>query len=443
MMKNHYKFRVNDKIIFKLYVIFIIIFGFNLNSFASCLNNICFVAQDGSDYNAGNSKSPFSTLTKALNTVNSGGKIIIEDGEYYYGNIEIQKNIKDLVITSNSISRPKLMLSDDKEYSFLIDDKSENITINNIEIVRTSKENGYVIGIGGNHCKILNCKIYYDELILSNKYDCIKILADDTLIDGCTIFNAPNQGIDSVGKQNIKISNNEIFNCSNAITIKGGSKQVVIEKNHLYNLRHGAIGLGGTTDTKWHNNNLSYYEIEDAVARNNIINYKYANNIGGGIYIQGGLNCIVHNNTVYGAGIHLKKGGSPIDPQKNCKNIRILNNIIWRTGNDGMLVLDKNCEAGVEINNNIFWKTTGSGEFKIFGIWYAQEYFISNFNFQINSTLKDPMFTNPGIDFRLNQDSPAIDAGINIQDQYHYGKNIDIGALETVTPVLNIIKSKK
>ncbi len=125
----------------------------------------------------------------------------------------------------------------------------------------------------------------------------------------------------------------------------------------------------------------------------------------------------------------MRKGGDPKILDYLCDNNKIQNNIIWRTGNDGWLVVEKGCENDLLLSNNIFWKTGGSGEFKIFGKWYGANQFMP-FEFHENSHFVDPQFVRPGENFALLPTSPGIDAGIFISGEVYKGKGIDIGAVE-------------
>ena len=133
--------------------------------------------------------------------------------------------------------------------------------------------------------------------------------------------------------------------------------------------------------------------------------------IGGGIFLRGAVSSNVYNNTIIGAGIHIKSGGSPENREFNSKNNRISDNIIWATGNDGIVIVDKNNDAGLLLEDNCYWREKGSGEFRVNGTWYKYNDYKSKFVFDANS-----VFTNPGeIDkLMLPVDGPCSGKGIKM-----------------------------
>lgn len=109
-----------------------------------------------------------------------------------------------------------------------------------------------------------------------------------------------------------------------------------------------------------------------------------------------------------------------------------MNNIIWRTGNDGILVIDSGNDDGLILKNNCYWKTTGSGEFKISGIWYNYCEFKSRFDLDHNSLFDNPLFIDISKNnFSLSIKSPCIERGGEIPDEPSFSPPIDIGAVQT------------
>lgn len=100
--------------------------------------------------------------------------------------------------------------------------------------------------------------------------------------------------------------------------------------------------------------------------------------------------------------------GVPSKLQTVSEDNIIANNIIWRTGNDGILVIEHYEKGKILLANNWKWKTTGSGEFKINGKW--QSY--NNFKAKVEdkgSFMKSPDFKNVAIhDFTLLDRSQCL-----------------------------------
>ena len=116
-------------------------------------------------------------------------------------------------------------------------------------------------------------------------------------------------------------------------------------------------------------------------------------------------------------------------------NNEILNNIIFRTGNDGILVVDNGNSDNLRMRNNMYWKTAGAGDFKIDGIWYNFQEYATHFHFDIDSIFSDPRFVNERArDFRLRPDSLGIRGGVRLNasaESRGSDSGVDIGAFES------------
>ncbi|MBN1226181.1 MAG: right-handed parallel beta-helix repeat-containing protein [Deltaproteobacteria bacterium] len=387
-----------------------------------------YISLNGKSFNNGTKERPLASLEDAASKTSVNDTIIIEEGEYLIKKTVRFKGEGPLHIVPSPGDNVIIKYTGTDMYA--IGFEGAKISIENLTIIRATNANGNIIGISGKDTRISNCKIFFDGNFQPSKYDCIKILntGSGTIIENCEIYGAPNQGVDTVGASNLIIRNNIIHNCQNAVVLKGGSSNNIIENNVCYDFKHGAIGLGGYTSKEYLNRN---YEIGYSVVRKNTIYYRAPQNIGGGIFLHGANNCEVYNNTIYGAGLYIRNGGDPDNPESKCFNNKIFNNIIWRTGNDGILRVDPGNEVGLELLNNIYWKTSGSGEFKIGNEWIDYEVFKKKVSYDHNSIFADPMLKDPdSADFSLNGGSVCIDRGVPIKGMNYSGESIDIGAHE-------------
>ena len=391
------------------------------------------VSVSGSDYNSGTDLNPLLTLQKALTLAMPGDVILLKDGTYVIDNkLEIQ--ISNITIKAYPGNKPTIQYTGTDTYFIVTSFKAEQVFLDGLTICWASPADGNIITLVGQYATIRNCEIYFNSTYSRSKYDCIKILrtANNATIEDCHIYGAPNQGIDTVGANNLTIRNNVIHDCQNAIVLKGGSMNNIVEKNSCYNLKRGAIGIGGYTDAQWIKHDVGYENVNTTVRRN-IIWYDYANNIGGAIFLMGAKDAKVFNNTIYGAGIHILSGGDPTKPAFNCNNIQIYNNIIWTRGNDGVLKVDTDNDSGLDIRNNCYWSTGPVGLFMIKNVWYNKyaDYIKQSFIFEKISFFQNPIFKNASLhDFALSLGSPAIDHGLPITGETYSGKCIDIGAIE-------------
>lgn len=409
-------------------ILILLIIMLNANAFAGTY----YVDIGGDDNNSGTEESPWATLKKAAEEAKAGDTVFIKNGLYIVQNKISIESYGPITFQAFPGHEPTLKYIGNEAYFFSIGQNANNITVDGITFIRATNFDGNIISVGGRFAVITNCHIFFEDGYTPKKYDCIKIMKTGygTTIENCEIYGAPNQGIDTVGGDNIVVRNNTIRDCQNAIVLKGGSENDLIENNRCYNCGYGAIGLGGTTDLQF----INYlHENKNSIVRRNVIYYdeENNNNIGGGIFLQGASDCQVYNNTIIGAGIHIRCGGDPNNPLICSSQNKIYNNIIWRTGNDGILVVEPGNDMELEMNNNLYWKTTGSGEFKIMGQWYTYTEFKVLFDFDKNSLFRDPLLVDiQGEDFSLTSQSPCIDAGFRIPDEPFFGQQIDIGAIE-------------
>jgi parallel beta-helix repeat protein len=391
-----------------------------------------YVSPSGDDGAPGSKEKPYATLSRAIQEAKKNDVVFIMGGEYYFDKKLEISTPGPILFKAYENQKPVFIYKGEDTYAVGIQEKATFITLEGLTFIWASNTNGNIIGTGAKNTTIRGCTIFFDKEMNPEKYDGIKIIkgADNTAILNCTIHGAPNQGIDTVGADNLVIRGNTIFDCQNAIVLKGGSDNNLIEENHVFNLKYGAIGLGGTTSAKF----IDYqYENTGSIVRNNLIRYENADNVGAGVFLWGAKDSKVYNNTLLGAAIHIQNGGDPVNKSIVSRDNFIANNVIWRTGNVGLLVVDEGNEQGLTMMNNLYWKTTGSGEFKISGKWLSYDQFISQFTFSEGSLFDDPLIikTISGT-IEYASDSPVFGNGAAIQDGFTEN-SINIGApLKTV-----------
>lgn len=370
------------------------------------------VAEGGSDRALGSVAEPWATLTKAVARARSGDRILVRGGRYREAGLVIDR-VAGLSIAAYPGERPVVELHGELEYSILMGEHADSVSLDRLILIRNVVRTGNVVGLGGTRNVLRGCTIRFQKKNRADRYDAVKVLGDDMLIEHCLISDAPNQGIDAVGRRGLTIRSNIIHRCANAIVVKGGSRDVLIENNRCFNHRHGAIGVGGTTDPRWHNHANSDAEAEAVTVRRNIIYYDHPYGIGGGIFLRGAKHCKVVHNTVYGAGIHIAAGGDPENLNHHSRDNEVSNNIIWSTGDDGLVVIDAGNDQGLVLRNNLYWRTTGGGEFKLHGRWMSYRDYRESAAYDQGSLYSDPNFVDvAGRNFALRPDSPALGPAI-------------------------------
>lgn len=372
---------------------------------------------------------PGLILQRLVESAAPGDRILIKDGYYTVDKLIIKQG--NVTLAAFPGHRPELRFRTDNEYSLLIGQGADNVTVEGLILTRDADAAGYVMGLGGRGAIVRDCRVSIAAHDNAMKYDCVKILADGATVEGCEIHGAPNQGIDAVARSDLVLRRNRIHDCANAIVIKGGCQNVLIEENYCFNLKHGAIGIGGTTDPRWQSPSYPSTEAQDVIVRKNVVYYDNPYGIGGGIFMMGARTALVHHNTIVGGGIHVRNGGEPSRLEKRSTNNTVISNIIVATGDDGILVVDAGNDSGLAIRGNIYWKIpAATGEFKIDGRWKNYADYLKHFRFDEHSLMTDPRFNDAAaLDFRLRPDSQCIGNG-RAADGVRDGT--DIGALPSV-----------
>jgi hypothetical protein len=223
------------------------------------------------------------------------------------------------------------------------------------------------------------------------------------------------------------VHDNQLFNNTQGAGVKarGGA---IIYHNNVYNNENG-IEVGGNSP-----NSATYNVYQNLVS----------NSTSMGFYEDGGVggttNFYAYNNDLYYAGA---VGNEAIQIEDNLSALNIQNNIISRGSGAGHLYWIKVAETGtVNINNNLYYDTSGdSTPFESVSTqmnlssWEGLGYDTTQSNLTTN-----PQFVNPGTDFHLQYNSPAINAGVNVGLLADYFGNPfvglpDIGAYEFMNPI--------
>ena len=360
-----------------------------------------YVATNGNDSSLGSQSSPFRTIQKAADIVNPRDTVIVKDGTYTASGTRLV----DLKRGGNS--------------SGWITFKSENKWGAKLDGQNNSTTYGWYPETGVGYIKIQDFDMYgFHEAALMSY---------------------------ATGVNNIEISGNNIHHigrlCTNEASSHNGiilmnrADSFTIQNNEIHDIGKFGYGENGCT----------------AYAPNTYANYNQDH----GVYLHGVSRVSIRNNVFYnnvrGWSIQQASGGGDRDT-----DITIVNNV-FRDHNPlsdlpGQIVMGTSGADRFYVANNIFYDTRTAGVWVYSGTHSGVEIknnIISNgavavgsiSGMAISGNLEntDPKFVSPsGLNFHLQQDSPAINAGITVSGfntdkdgvVRPQGSAFDIGAYE-------------
>ncbi len=430
-----------------------------------------YVSKDGNDDNPGTLDEPWLTIQNGIDQLSPGNTLLIMEGTYNEklfvenpgteGNIIEIKNYDDdaVIISGEDITESEAVI---EIYNV------SYITIEGLTIA--NNEMNYAIGIliDGNcdGITIKNNKIYNINFS-ANAGDAV---TEETNAQPIIVFGSD----DSDPVENLIIDGNEIYNSrtgfSEALAVNGNVNGFEVINNYIHDITNIGIDLIGHEETCAVPAND---QARNGLVKGNIIHdciSEYATS--GGIYVDGGKDIIIENNTSYHNGYGIEIGCE--NTGKTTSNITVRNNILYDNevcaiaiggfdypdGSGKVIDCDilnntclKNDFSGsgtgemfitylenVTIENNLFYLTnidifayaelsqenlqmdynlfySKSGNFEL--IWDEEEYdsfeeFVEETGLNSNSIFADPLLVSSSVsspDFHLQENSPAINAG--------------------------------
>lgn len=376
-----------------------------------------YVATKGTDTNAGTARSPWATIANAMRKAQPGDTIFVRGGTYTEGEIWIQrtygmggKNGKYVTISAYPGERP---IFTDGSRGMIVD-------ASYVRVIGLEFQNGksmYNVDWSGptDHVEFIGNR--FSGVF---GYEAIGITGDHNLVEGNII----------------NLSGNTTGTLGHGIYASRG-KYTVIRGNVI----SGATGFGIHLYEERRSGDAPglIRQIKNIVIENNFIS---ASRRRSGIIIGAGADSgpahidsvivrynVVFNNPMYGI---LIGGWSEV------KNIQIYHNTIFGNGDNGIQILYRQAK-NVAIKNNIIHVKNGKrhidnapnalGVVAERNLYYPAALALNNAK-DSKALIGDPRFRDPGKnDFRLQQDSPAIDTGVNLGLSYK-GTASDLGAFE-------------
>lgn len=458
------------KYIFLLLTVAIIMVVFVINNtHAQQDPNVIYVAINGDDHNPGTKTEPYQSLDKAASEAEPGTTVLIREGTYHE-KLKIQHSgTEENPITFKPYEQEKVVLSgkdikdiEEDTSMVTIKDKSyvtiSGLTIQDLQTDSTATVIGIYVTGSSSHITLEN-----------NHVRRIETNAEDGNAHGIAVY-----GTEAM--TDINILKNKVeelkLGSSESVVLNGNIDGFTVEDNLVRRNDNIGIDLIGHEGTA---NDPEADYVRNGVVKNNEIyeissygNPAYGEDYSaGGIYVDGGKNITIEQNTIYQSDIGIEATSEHANQYAD--NIRIINNIVYEnfytgisiggydklrggtihstiTGNvlyrndtkglgGGQLQLQHDTKNNViekniltagpsrifianyfstnednQLIKNVFHKEEGKDGI---WIWKEQEYisfaaFQKASNSDENSAYLDPMFVDEEqYDFRLEEDSPA------------------------------------
>ena len=442
-------------------------FGIVLCTFSVSGQTNYYVSSTGNNSNTGSQSAPWLTIQSALSHLKSADTLNIMNGTY---NEKLNIPVSGLTIRNYPNHTPVVDATGlTSQVPILKISNYSNIIIDGLELRNNIMLDAQGILVDGNcqNITIKNCKIH-DIHFSSNVSASVN---DNTNAQGIIVYGSNA----TTPITNRRILNNQLYNCrlgySEGIAVNGNVSGFEVSGNSVHDLTNIGIDLIGFEGTS---SNTANDQARNGVIRNNIVHHcvsAYATS--GGLYVDGGKNLIIENNSSYHNGYGIEIGCENVG--KTTDSIIVRNNVFYdnevcavalggwdypksgkvinsvfrnnscyyddysKSGNGEIyLSYSENCT----LENNIFFTTTANslvyaelsqpglnfnynliycaaGAVNLSIDWDKKSYsdyiaFVAGTGTNKNSVFANPLFvtaniTNP--DFHIIKTSPAINAG--------------------------------
>lgn len=401
------------------------------------------------DNNPGTEQLPFKTISKGVEVASGGDTVFVKQGVYNEDLVMQRSGFQGDPIVFKSFGSDVVVIDGTGLSTKLIDWHGEPdggfqknfIEFDGFEIINAEK---WAFWIQGDHNVVKNCKIH------ETGHTAIQIIT---------------------GSYNL-ISNNEIFNTGwNAVSWEANNGGTgirtdfnVVEKNYIHDI-DSHVAING-----FPNESAGNWDFYGGVG--NIVRYNFIDNCLEGLYFRYEKELEIYGNVIanitgtQGLHLHVNSGD---ENSTYVSNTRIYNNVFVNCIQNG--IYNTNAKD-VVIKNNIFYgnvvanskydiyfssRTESPGNFLNSNIYFgdvsSQEQVslysesltipeLQAMGMELNGAYADPLFVNINAsDFKLLENSPALDAGENLGSPYNFdiegvsrpqGAEWDIGPYEMI-----------
>ena len=402
-------------------------------SIASPIPDIYYVSPNGSDSNPGTASMPWRTIQKAANTLVAGESVYIRQGTYYEHVVVANSGSQGKFITFQNFPGETVFIDGDKSCPsywsglFYMTNKAyiriiglklinsnhigmlasncNNIYIQDCEV--SCSEDGGIVFEEGSNAFVSNCDIHHNNDIgPSAGHEAVSFDNIDTFeIKYCDVHHNEEEGIDAkYGATNGNIHHNNVYENNGPNIYISAVNNINVYNNRV----HDTSGLYGPKSGIMLSVEASYNYNQDNLYGINLYNNLIYNNYCGisfwtengafsytnyhDIYI---INNVIYNNTKNsGCGFEISNGL----PEMFSDNLVIRNNIFWENNvyaQSRTIKGDSDILNKFTIDHNLFKSGEASNTFGTDYIMTPDVKWIDKANH----------------DFRLQPDSPAIDAG--------------------------------
>lgn len=280
-----------------------------------------YVSPSGNNINNGLAATPWKTIQHGVDNLHDADTLNVSSGTF---NEKINITRSNIYIRNAAGATPLLSGSGIvSQVAMLQVINQSNITIDGLEIANNVQTDAQGILVEGN-CKnisIKNCKVH-DIHFSANPAAAVN---ENTNAQGIIVYGS--NGANAI--TNLKILNNSLYNCrlgySEGIAVNGNVDGFEISGNQVHDLTNigiDAIGHEGTSSS------AATDQARNGIIKKNIVYNclsKYATS--GGIYVDGGKNIVIENNTSYHNGYGVELGCE--NPGTTTDSIIVRNNIFY------------------------------------------------------------------------------------------------------------------
>lgn len=315
-----------------------------------------YVATNGNNTQPGSFTTPYKTIQYAINSALAYDTINIKAGSYNEkldigkSNIYIRSFASDNVVISGSGITSQVAL--------VKITNRENVTLKRLEIANNIQKDAQGILVEGasKNITIDSCSIH-DIHFSSNAGASVN---SNTNAQGIIVYGTSG----TVATSNILITNNKLYNCrlgySEGIAVNGNVDGFTISNNHIYNLTNigiDAIGFEGNAPAN--------DQAKNGIIRHNLVHdclSAYATSAG--IYVDGGKDILIEQNTIYKCGYGIEIGCE--NKGKTTANITVRSNIIYNNEQAGIALGGWNypSESGKVVTSSIINNTCFKNDYK-------------------------------------------------------------------------------